>query len=136
MTVVAAVCTPPTMSSCSDPGGTAVHPKYLNTVPNVTWHEDTSLWVTGNKVPIDNIWYFASRTSPIYVARRFNRTGSLPFVLPPLRENDVIFLPDSSGYNGEDSKDWCRTFFQVCSCFAAVDVVVAAVAGVRGVVVF
>ena len=97
----------------SDPGGLTVNPKYLDTVPNVTWNDHVSLWVTANKVPLDNIWYFASRTSPIYKARRSNRTGSLPFVLPPLTEQDVIFMPDPTGYLGEDSKDWCQNFFQV-----------------------
>ena len=36
----------------TDPGGLAVHPKYLDTVPNVTWYDDEALWVTGTKVRV------------------------------------------------------------------------------------
>ena len=36
----------------ADPGGLAVHPKYLDTVPNVTWYDDEALWVTGTKVRV------------------------------------------------------------------------------------
>ena len=34
-----------------------MHPKYLDTVANVTWNDDTTLWVPGKNVPLSNIWY-------------------------------------------------------------------------------
>ncbi len=92
-----------------------MHPDYLKTVANVTWYEDTNLWVTSTRVTLDNIWYFASRTSPIYRARRMNATGSLPIDLPALREQDIIFMPNAKTYLSENSGDWARHFLQVAT---------------------
>ncbi len=52
-----------------------VHPSYLATVPNVTWVDDAPLWVTSHSNHLDNIYYFASRATPIFKARKLNATG-------------------------------------------------------------
>ena len=82
-------------------------------MPSVEWHNDTSLWATAINSQLDNIWYFASRTSPIYHARRLNATGALPFVLPSLTEKDVIYYPRVGSLYTNQSRDWASAFLRV-----------------------
>ena len=54
--------------------------------------------------------YFASRVSPLFRARILNSTEGLPFVLPSLGPQDILYFPDASGYN---SGDWNKQFFNI-----------------------
>ena len=101
-----------THTPCSqpDPGVSIMHPEYLATVPTVTWYDDTSLWLTSAYVHLDNLWYFSSRMSPLFKARRLNESHGLPFSLPPLRPHDIVYMPDAMKYTSAASGEWARAF--------------------------
>ena len=101
------------LSAFPDPGAARVHPDYLSSVEHVTWHNDTSLWVTAHNSPLDNIWYFAARMAPIYKARRLNATGALPFVLPSLTEKDILYMPNRQPLLSQQTQNWSRAFAEV-----------------------
>jgi hypothetical protein len=92
---------------------TYVHPTYLDTVDNVTWHDDVTLWATAVNSPLDNIWYFGSRVSPIYKACRLNASDALPFTLPPLRAQDILYMPGPGSLVTEQSREWSQAFLEV-----------------------
>lgn len=66
---------PSPTSPTPDPGAVFMHPDALLSVPNVTWVDNAPLWVTSHSNPLDNIYYFVSRVTPIFKARKLNATG-------------------------------------------------------------
>ncbi len=99
----------------ADPGFAKVHPTYLDSVETVNWLNDSALWAPAVNSPLDNIWYIGSRLSPIYKARRLNATRALPFTLPPLRENDVIYMHNAPALETEQSREWSQAFLEVAT---------------------
>jgi hypothetical protein len=65
--------------------------------------DDTAL-VLSNKVQLQNIWYYSSRLTPWFEARRLNASGMLPFLLP---QPAVIHLHTTANLVGAD---WHRSF--------------------------
>lgn len=95
----------------ADPGAVFMHPDALLTVPNVTWVDNAPLWVTSHSNPLDNIYYFVSRVTPLFKARKLNATGGMPFQLPPLRESDVIYMPTYTRPH-RTGGPWCDAMLQ------------------------
>jgi hypothetical protein len=62
-------------------------------------HQQTA-WLSGNSVPLSNIWYYSSRVTPWFEARRLNASGMLPFVLP---RPDTILMGTTAS---RISSDW------------------------------
>ena len=98
----------------SEPGLALFHPDYLDTVEKVTWYDET-FWATATRIQLDNIWYFASRHSVMYKARRRNESNAMPFHLPRFGTGDIVFMPDASTYYSEYSSEWAKAFLEVVS---------------------
>ncbi len=95
----------------ADPGLVRMRPEYLSTVATVTWYNNT-LWATGTNVVLDNIWFYASRMSVFYKARRLNDSDALPFPLPRFGVDDIVFMPTAYTYVSEQSQDWAKHFLR------------------------
>ena len=105
----------------SAPAGTSISPKYFTaTHRNVTFVHDKALWITAHSMGVENIYYFGSRATPLFKARRMNDTGSLPFTLPPLTHDDaLLYMHSSLSYLAPDSADWCHHFFEIATGLTA-----------------
>jgi hypothetical protein len=72
--------------------------------------DDTAL-VLSHKVQLQNIWYYSSRLTPWFEARRLNASGMLPFLLP---QPAVAYLGTTEGLVGSD---WHRSMFALAAGF-------------------
>jgi hypothetical protein len=89
----------------------AVKPAAVLASPDVhvEWENDLTAWLLPFTVILDNIWFFATRTVPMFDAIRRNASHSLPFDLPRFGSEDVLMVPQQ---RGSVDYDWHNNFRQ------------------------
>jgi hypothetical protein len=80
-----------------------------NGAVKVEWENDHTLWQLALSERLDNIWFYATRTIPMFYAIRRNESGSLPFDLPRFGPDDILFAPQKGEYF---NKEWHNNFRQ------------------------
>ena len=92
--------------------GKKVRPSSLTSPDRkVTWHNGT-LWRLPIHINLSNLWFWASRVTPMYRARRMNATRIMNPVLPPLDSGDLIYVPmKEEDFSGE----WMQAVLRLAS---------------------